>query len=58
MRKMQHLSTGIQLADENLHKRTASFLSDKNLKKIQDIRVEKDPNGLFYEWHSRPEICL
>ena len=56
MRKMDHLSTGIQLADEGLHKRTAPFLSDANLKKIQGIRAERDPNGLFYEWHSRPEI--
>lgn len=56
MRQMSHLSTGIQLADEGLHKRTAPFLSDANLKKIQQIRGERDPNGLFHEWHSRPEI--
>ncbi len=56
MQKMSHLSTGIQLADEGLHKRTAPFLSDANLKKIQQIRAERDPKGLFHEWHSRPEI--
>lgn len=56
MKKMGHLSTGIQLADEGLHKRTAPFLSDENLKRIQTIRAERDPNGLFYEWHSRPEF--
>ncbi len=56
MQKMSHLSTGIQLADEGLHKRTAPFLSDPNLKKIQQIRAERDPEGLFHEWHSRPEI--
>jgi hypothetical protein len=56
MRKMAHLSTGIQLADEGLHKRTARFLSDKQFKKIQDIRTERDPNKLFHEWHSRPDI--
>ena len=43
-------------ADEGLHKRTAPFLSDKNLAKIQGIRVERDPNSLFYEWHSRPDL--
>jgi FAD/FMN-containing dehydrogenase len=58
MQQMSHLSTGIQLADEGLHKRTAPFLSDKNLKKIQEIRAERDPNSLFYEWHSRPEVKL
>jgi FAD/FMN-containing dehydrogenase len=56
MKKMSHLSTGIQLADEGLHKRTAPFLSDANLKKIQEIRADRDPNGLFHEWHSRPAI--
>ncbi|GAB4045335.1 DAPG hydrolase family protein [Spirosoma litoris] len=56
MRQMAHLSTGIQLADEGLHKRTAPFLSDSHLKKVQEIRAQRDPNGLFYEWHSRPVI--
>jgi FAD/FMN-containing dehydrogenase len=58
MQKMSHMSTGIQLADEGLHKRTAPFLSDENLKKMQEIRAERDPKGLFHEWHSRPEIKL
>lgn len=56
MRQMAHLSTGIQLADEGLHKRTAPFLSDSHLRKLQEIRAERDPNSLFYEWHSRPAI--
>ena len=58
MSKMNHMSTGIQLADEGLHKRTAPFLSDANLKKVQQIRADRDPKGLFHEWHSRPEIKL
>ncbi|MDX1913082.1 MAG: FAD-binding protein [Saprospiraceae bacterium] len=52
MRKMQHLGVGIQLADEALHKRTASFMTDENLQRVQRIRAERDPAGLFYEWHS------
>ncbi|WP_138992485.1 FAD-binding protein [Larkinella sp. C7] len=55
MEKMAHLSTGIQLADEGLHKRTSPFLSAKNLSKLQAIRAERDPHGLFHEWHSKPE---
>jgi len=58
MGKMNHLSTGIQLADEGLHKRTAPFLSGDNLKKMGQIRSDRDPKGLFHEWHSRPEIKL
>ncbi|WP_051210692.1 DAPG hydrolase family protein [Runella zeae] len=56
MRRMAHLSTGIQLADEGLHKRTALFLSENHLKKVQEIRAKRDPDGLFYEWHSYPKI--
>ena len=53
MTRMAHLSTGIQLADEGLDKRTALFLSDKNMEKLTKIRSERDPTGLFYEWHSK-----
>ena len=56
MQKMDHLSTGIQLADEGLHKRTAPFLTDQNLQRLQDIRAQRDPQGIFHEWHSKPEL--
>ncbi|GAB4028614.1 DAPG hydrolase family protein [Spirosoma koreense] len=56
MRQMAHLSTGIQLADEGLHKRTAPFLSENHLERLQVIRARRDPHSLFYEWHSRPAI--
>jgi FAD/FMN-containing dehydrogenase len=52
VRKMQHFSSGIQLADEGLHKRADKFMSDENFKKIQAIRDKRDPNRLFMEWHS------
>ena len=52
-KRMEHLATGIQLADENLHRRTARFLSDENLKKLTEIRSQRDPTGLFIEWHSK-----
>lgn len=55
MRRMNHLSTGIQLADEGLHKRTQAFMSAENLARVQEIRRSRDPQGLFFEWHSKPE---
>lgn len=55
IKKMEHLSTGIQLADEALHKRTASFMTKDNLNKVQAIRTKRDPKGIFHEWHSKPE---
>jgi hypothetical protein len=56
MQKMAHLSSGIQLADEGLHKRTAKFVSDEHLRKLTSMRAERDPHGIFHEWHSKPEL--
>lgn len=57
VRKMQHYSTGIQLADEGLHKRTDTFMSDEHFKKVQAIRAQRDPEQLFMEWHSSPKTA-
>ncbi|HRD83298.1 MAG TPA: FAD-binding protein [Saprospiraceae bacterium] len=54
IREMQHLSSGIQLADEGLHKRTDHFLKPEHLKRVQEIRAKRDPQGVFFEWHSKP----
>jgi hypothetical protein len=54
--KMAYLGTGIQLADENLHNRTARFVSDEHLQKLQAIRAKRDTTGLFHEWHSKPNL--
>jgi FAD/FMN-containing dehydrogenase len=58
MNKMAHLSTGIQLADEGLHQRTARFLSDAHLNKLLEIKAERDPQGVFNEWHSKPVVMV
>ncbi len=58
MQKMSHLSTGIQLADENLHHRTAPFVSNPHLQKLDDIRLARDSAEVFHEWHSRPRLIL
>jgi hypothetical protein len=56
VRKMEHLGVGIQLADENLQNRTARFLKDDHLQKLDLIRDERDPSGVFNAWHSRPQL--
>ena len=56
MQEMAHLSTGIQLADENLHQRTAKFVSNEHLQKLDDIRNQRDVGGVFNAWHSRQEV--
>jgi FAD binding domain len=52
VKKMEHLSTGIQLADEGLHKRPARFVQDANLLKLNEIREVRDPEQVFNRWHS------
>jgi FAD/FMN-containing dehydrogenase len=54
MKNMEHLATGIQLADEGLHRRPARFVADNHLLKLDTIRAQRDPTGVFNEWHSRP----
>ncbi len=54
MRQMEPMSSGIQLADEGLHRRPARFVSDAHLRRLDEVRSRRDPSGLFYEWHSRP----
>lgn len=54
MKKMEHLATGIQLADENLHHRTARFVKDQHLLQLDTIRTKRDTGRLFQEWHSKP----
>ena len=53
MRGMEHLASGIQLADENLGRRPAGFVSDENMARLDRIRAARDPDGLFHEWMGR-----
>ncbi len=56
MKKYSHLETGIQLADESLHTRTARFVSDENLIKLFKIKEKRDRENIFNEWHSKPNL--
>ncbi|MEM0929280.1 MAG: FAD-binding oxidoreductase [Pseudomonadota bacterium] len=53
MKRMEHLSVGSQLADENLGRRPARFVSDTHLAKLDSLRTKYDPSGLFYDWMGR-----
>ncbi len=54
MREMEHLATGIQLADENLGARPARFVSEENLRRLDVLRAKYDPDGRFHSWMGRP----
>jgi FAD/FMN-containing dehydrogenase len=53
MAGMEHLQTGVQLADENLGARPAKFMTDENMAKLDRIRAEYDPDERFYPWMGR-----
>jgi FAD/FMN-containing dehydrogenase len=54
MREMEPLSSGIQLADENLGRRPARFVADEHLRRLDSVRAAYDPDGLFHPWMGRP----
>ncbi len=54
MREMEHLASGIQLADENLGRRPARFLSDEHMDRLDELRASHDPSGRFHAWMGRP----
>jgi len=53
MAGMEHLQTGVQLADENLAERPAKFMTDENMAELDCIRADYDPDGRFYPWMGR-----
>ena len=53
MRAMNASASGIQLADENLGRRPARFVSDDHLARLDAVRAVYDPAGLFHPWMGR-----
>lgn len=54
MREMSHLATGCQLADENLGRRPARFVTEDRMAKLDEIRANRDPKKRFHAWMGRP----
>ena len=53
MAAMSHLATGISLADENLARRPAKFITDPNMARLDQLRAAYDPDGMFHSWMAR-----
>jgi FAD/FMN-containing dehydrogenase len=53
MAPMSHLQTCIALADENLGRRPAKFISDTNMVRLDRVRTVYDPDGRFHTWMGR-----
>jgi len=54
MGEMADLASGIQLADENLGRRPARFMSDEHMERLDELRARRDPSGRFHAWMGRP----
>ncbi len=54
MRQMEPLASGIQLADENLGRRPARFLSNEHMDRLDELRARHDPDERFHAWMGRP----
>ncbi len=50
MAAMSHLATGISLADENLARRSATFITEPNMARLDQVRAAYDPSGMFHTW--------
>ena len=53
MAAMSHLATGISLADENLARRSATFITKPNMARLDKVRAAYDPDGMFHSWMAR-----
>jgi hypothetical protein len=52
--EMAHLASGCQLADENLGRRPARFVTDDRLTRLDRLRASEDPHFRFHPWMGRP----
>ncbi len=50
MRRLEPLSKGIQLADENLINRLAPFMEPDKLARLEQLRAQYDRDGLFHSY--------
>jgi FAD/FMN-containing dehydrogenase len=55
MASMEVHAAGIQLADENLGRRSARFMKDENLERLERLRQTYDPARRFRSWMGLPQ---
>jgi FAD/FMN-containing dehydrogenase len=53
VREMEHLGSGIQLADENLAHRPGRFLTAAKLQRLEAVRRTYDPEGLLAAYNTK-----
>jgi hypothetical protein len=53
VREIEHLSSGIQLADENLARRPDRFLTAAKSERLEAVRRTYDPEGLLAAYNTK-----
>src|SRR6201995_4818749 len=53
MAAISHLATGTSLAEENLARRSATFITNPNMARLDKVRPAYDPDGMFHSWMAR-----
>jgi hypothetical protein len=55
MADLEPVTVGQYLGDSDLSRRQVKFLSDDNFQRLQEIRAERDPDGLFVGYLAGPD---
>lgn len=55
MADLQPVTVGQYLGDSDLSRRQVQFMSDANWARLQEIRAERDPDGMFVSYLAGPE---
>ena len=50
VRRLEQHAVGIQLAEENLINRAATFMAPENMERLEQLRKKYDPDGLFHSY--------
>jgi FAD/FMN-containing dehydrogenase len=58
MKRIEPISKGLFLADSDLAKRPAQFLSDTHWRRLEALRARYDPDGLFHSYLTAPDAPL
>lgn len=58
MRRMEPVTEGLFLADSDLAKRPAQFLSNAHWERLEQLRARYDPDGLFHSYLATPDVPL
>jgi hypothetical protein len=58
MKHLEPITAGQYLGDSDFTTHGRKFISEKNYKKLEEIRAERDPNGLFHSYLKNENTVL